>query len=137
MKNTANQEPRQPLHILRYSTNCISRKCYTLLNLAQELLQNYNDNTFSHRSSFRLHVRQRVGFFDPIIICNPRLGPVPHVLLVTHSPPTEMSSRHYNRKYKTKKNNGWEGASVLSMFQTEYLLRQFHYRQGLSLIVCN
>lgn len=26
MKNTANQEPRQPLHILRYCTNCISRK---------------------------------------------------------------------------------------------------------------
>jgi len=46
------------------------------------------------------------GIFDPIIISNLGLGPVPHVLLITHSPPTEMSSRHYNRKYKTKKNNG-------------------------------
>ena len=105
--------------------------CYTLLNLAQELLQNYNDNTSSHRSLLRFYVRPRVGFSDPIIICNMGLGPVPHVLLVTHSPPTEMSSRHY-RKYKTKKNNGWEGASVLIMFQTEYLLWQFHYLQVLS-----
>ena len=47
-------------HCYRYT--CM---CYTLLNLAQELLQNYNDNTFSHRSSFRFHSRQRVGFSIP------------------------------------------------------------------------
>ena len=84
----------------------LRHKCYTLLNLAQELLQNYNDNTFFHRSSLGFSFSPTRGIFDPIIISNLGLGPVPHVLFVTHSPPTEMSSRHYNRKYKTKKNNG-------------------------------
>ena len=51
--------------VLQALSDCRADVCYTLLNLAQELLQNYNDNTFSHRSSFRFHFRQRVGFSIP------------------------------------------------------------------------
>ena len=41
--------------------------CYTLLNLVQELPQNYNDNTF-YRSSLRFFTNKRWDFSVPIII---------------------------------------------------------------------
>ena len=80
--------------------------CVTLYSISH---RNYYKTTMTHVFSSILvsfSFSPTRGIFDPIVISNLGLGPVPHALLVTHSPPTEMSSRHYNRKYKTKKNNG-------------------------------
>ena len=66
------------------SLSCRVTKCYTLLNLVQELPQNNNDNTFFfHRSSLRFFANNTWDFPDPIIIYHPGLGPVPLALLAT------------------------------------------------------